>query len=46
MKLEIESIEKTKTEGILEVKILGIWAGTAERSFTIRIQEMEGNVRH
>ena len=24
MKLEIESIEKTKTEGILEVKILGI----------------------
>lgn len=41
LKVEIESIKKSQIEGILEVKILEIWTGTTEMSFTNRLQEME-----
>lgn len=41
MKMEIESINKTQTEGILEMKILGTWTGTTEVRFTNIIQAMK-----
>ena len=39
--MEIESIKKTKTEGILEMKILRIWIDTTEANFINKIWEME-----
>lgn len=38
-KLEMESIKNTETEGILEMKNVGTWAGPLEHHH--RIQEME-----
>ena len=43
LKLKIESIKK-KTEGIQEMKNLGIWKGTTETRFTNRIQEIEKRI--
>ena len=43
IKVEVESIKKTQTEGNPEVKILRTQIGTSEASLTKRIQEMEGN---
>ena len=39
--MEIESIKKTQTEGILEMKNLGKRTGTTDASITNRIQETE-----
>lgn len=44
MKMEIESINKTQTEGILEMKILGTWTGTTEVRFTNIIQAMKEGI--
>jgi hypothetical protein len=41
MKLNIEPIKKTQTEGNLRVKSLGILTGTTEANITDRLQEME-----
>ena len=44
MKMEIDTIKKAQTKGILEIKKLGIWTGTAEANFTNRIQKMEERI--
>lgn len=44
MKMEIESINKTQTEGMLEMKILGTWTGTTEVRFTNIIQAMKEGI--
>ena len=41
LKIEIDSIKKTQTEGILGMKNLGIQTGTTEANFTDRVYEME-----
>ena len=44
LRVEIEAIKKTQTEGILEMENLGKWTGTTETSITKRKQEMEGRL--
>lgn len=44
MKMEIESVSKTQTEGILEMKIFGTWTGTTEVRFTNIIQAMKEGI--
>lgn len=44
LKMEIEGINRTQTEGILEVKNLVKQAETTETLFTDRIEEMEDRV--
>lgn len=44
MNMEIESINKTQTEGILEMKILRTWTGTTEVRFTNIIQAMKEGI--
>lgn len=46
LKLEIESIKKTGSEGILERLNLRILTGSTEASFTNRREEMKENRRH
>jgi predicted nucleic acid-binding Zn-ribbon protein len=41
LKVEIESIKETQTDGNLEMKILETQTGTLEASLTNRIQKME-----
>jgi hypothetical protein len=40
LKMKIEAIKKTQTEGILEMENLGKGTGTTDTSITNRIQEM------
>jgi hypothetical protein len=44
IKMEIEAIKKTQTEGILEIENLGKRTGTTDASITSRIQEMEDRI--
>jgi predicted transcriptional regulator len=44
LKVEIEAIKKTQTEGILEMKNLGKRTETTDASITKRMQEMEENI--
>lgn len=44
MRVEIEPIKKTQTEGKLEMKSLATWKQTSEASLNNRIQEMEGRI--
>ena len=44
LKIEIEAIKKTYTEGILEMENLGKRTGTTDTSITNRIQEMEERI--
>ena len=41
LKMEVELMKKTQTEGNLEMKNLTIWTETTEAIFTNRVQEME-----
>lgn len=42
--MKIKSIKKTKTERILEMKILRIWTEITEVNFTNKIWEMEERI--
>lgn len=44
LKVEIEAIKKTQTEGILEMENLGKRTRTADGSITNRIQETEERI--
>ena len=44
LKVEIEAIKKTQTEGILEMENLGKRIGTADLSIISRLQEMEERI--
>lgn len=44
LKIEIEAINKTQTEDILKIKMLGIQTGTREASFTNRTQKVEDRI--
>ena len=44
LKMEIESKKKIQTDGILEMKNLGIGTGTTEACFTNRTQEMKERI--
>lgn len=44
LKMKIESLKKIQTEGIVEMKNIGIQIGTTEASFTSRIQEVEEKI--
>ena len=40
-KIEIQTIKKTQTKGILEAENIRKWSGTTNTSMNNRIQEME-----
>ena len=44
LKLELETVKKTQTKEILEMKYLGKKTGATDASITNRIQEMEERV--
>jgi hypothetical protein len=44
LKMKIEEIKKTQTEGILGMQNLGNRTGSTDASITNRIQEMEGRI--
>lgn len=44
MRVEIEPIKKTQTEGKLEMKSLATWKQNSEASRNNRIQEKEGRI--
>ena len=44
LKVEIESVEKIKTEENLEMKNLGTWIETTETYLPTRVQELEARV--
>lgn len=44
LKVDLESIKKTQTEGKLEMKDLRTQTGITETSFTNRIQEMDERI--
>lgn len=44
LKLEIETIKKTLTEGMLEIENLGKGTGTTDASIMNRIPEMEERI--
>ena len=42
--MKIEAIIKTQTEGVMEMKNLGIWTETTEACFTNRIPVMKKKI--
>lgn len=42
--MKIEAVKKPQTKGIMEIKILSIWTGDTESSFTNRIKEGEETI--
>ena len=44
LKIEIEAIKKTQTEGIQEIENLGEQTGTTDASISNRIQQMEERI--
>ena len=46
LEIQIEAIQKTQTEGILNMEKECKWTGTTGANITNRIQEMEENLIH